>query len=197
MPYEVAEGEGAFYGPKVDFHFHDAIGRLWQLTTVQVDFALPERFDMEYAGEDNERHRPVMVHRAILGSVERFLGVLIEHFAGALPPWLSPAQARVIPIADRHLEAAEALAGRLRDAGLRAEVDGSSEKLGKKVRQVQLDKVPYALVMGDKEIEAGVVSVRDRSGTEARGVAVEAFIARAAGEVRERAVRTGPVEDLA
>ncbi|HEX6208008.1 MAG TPA: threonine--tRNA ligase [Actinomycetota bacterium] len=197
MPYELAEGEGAFYGPKVDFHFHDAIGRLWQLTTVQVDFALPERFEMEYMGEDNQRHRPVMIHRAILGSVERFLGVLIEHFAGALPPWLSPVQARLIPIADRHAEHAEGLARRLRQGGLRVEVDASRETLGKKIRDAQLQKVPYALVVGDKEIEADTVSVRDRSGTEVRGVSVEAFERRAAEEVGSRAVQTGPVGDLA
>ena len=196
LPYELAEGEGAFYGPKVDFHFHDAIGRLWQLTTVQVDFALPERFDMEYMGEDNRRHRPVMVHRAILGSVERFLGVLIEHFAGALPPWLSPVHARIIPIADRHAEHAEGLARLLREGGLRVEVDGTRETLGKKIRDAQLQKVPYALVIGDKEIEADAVSVRDRSGTEARGVSVDAFLRRAAEEVGSRAVETAPVEDL-
>ena len=197
LPYEVAEGEGAFYGPKVDFHFHDAIGRLWQLTTVQVDFALPERFGMEYMAEDNQRHRPVMIHRAILGSVERFLGVLIEHFAGALPPWLSPVQARIVPIADRHAEHAGGLARRLREGGLRVEVDDSRETLGKRIRDAQLQKVPYVLVIGDKEIEADAVSVRDRSGTEARGVAVEAFLRRAVEEVEARAVETGPVGDLA
>ena len=197
LPYEVAEGEGAFYGPKVDFHFHDAIGRLWQLTTVQVDFALPERFGMEYMAEDNQRHRPVMIHRAILGSVERFLGVLIEHFAGALPPWLSPVQARIVPIADRHAEHAGGLARRLREGGLRVEVDDSRETLGKRIRDAQLQKVPYVLVIGDKEIEADAVSVRDRSGTEARGVALEAFLRRAVDEVEARAVETGPVGDLA
>jgi threonyl-tRNA synthetase len=196
LPWEVAEGEGAFYGPKVDFHFHDAIGRLWQLTTVQLDFALPERFEMEYMAEDNRRHRPVMIHRAILGSIERFLGVLIEHFAGALPLWLAPVQARVIPIADRHAEPAEGLARRLREAGLRAEVDTGRETLGKKIRGAQLDKVPYALVMGDKEIDAGTVAVRDRSGTEVRGVAVDAFVARAMDEVKTKALETGPVENL-
>jgi threonyl-tRNA synthetase len=197
LPYEEAAGEGAFYGPKVDFHFHDAIGRLWQLTTVQVDFALPERFDMEFMGEDNQRHRPVMIHRAILGSIERFLGVLIEHFAGALPPWLSPVQARIVPIADRHAEHARALADRLRGAGLRAEVDSSRETLGKKIRGAQLDRVPYALVVGDHEVEEGTVAVRDRGGTEIRGVSVDAFIARAAEEVAGKAVETGDVGDLA
>jgi threonyl-tRNA synthetase len=197
LPYEVAEGEGAFYGPKVDFHFHDAIGRLWQLTTVQVDFALPERFDMEYMAEDNQRPRPVMVHRAILGSVERFLGVLIEHFAGALPPWLAPEQVRVIPIADRHAEHAEGLVRRFVEAGLRAHLDGSRETLGKKIREAQLQKIPYALVVGDKEIEAGTVAVRDRGGNEARGVPVDAFLARALDEVGSRVVETGSIEDLA
>jgi threonyl-tRNA synthetase len=196
MPYEVAEGEGAFYGPKVDFHFHDAIGRLWQLTTVQCDFALPERFEMEYAGEDNERHRPVMIHRAILGSIERFSGVLIEHYAGAFPLWLSPEQIRVVPIADRHHEHGEKLVARLRKEGLRAQIDASSETLNKRIREAQLQKVPYVLVVGDKEIDGGTVSVRDREGKEARAVPFEAFIARALVENTERALATGDVADF-
>src|SRR5204862_4503338 len=134
LPYEVAEGEGTFYGPKVDFHFHDAIGRLWQLTTVQCDFALPERFDIEYMGEDNQRHRPVMIHRAILGSVERFAGVLIEHYAGAFPLWLSPEQVRIVPVAERHVEGAAKLSATLRAEGLRVEVDESRETVPKKIR---------------------------------------------------------------
>jgi len=197
LPFEVAEGEGAFYGPKVDFHFHDAIGRLWQLTTVQVDFALPERFGMEYMGEDNQRHRPVMVHRAILGSVERFLGVLIEHFAGALPLWLSPEQVRIVPIADRHAEYAGTLAARLRDAGLRARVDESRETLGKKVRAAQVEKVPYTLVVGDKEVEAGTAAVRDRAGTEARGASIDAFLERALEEKTTKALEGMDVNELA
>jgi threonyl-tRNA synthetase len=175
LEYRVDEGEGSFYGPKVDFHFRDAIGRLWQLTTVQCDFGLPERFQMEYVGEDNQRHRPVMVHRAILGSIERFTAVLIEHYAGAFPMWLSPEQVRLLPVADRHLEHARELATRLRDAGLRAVVDESGETVGKKVRAAQLAKTPYVLVIGDKEIESGDLTVRDRAGTEARGVAFEEF----------------------
>jgi threonyl-tRNA synthetase len=177
-PYEytVAEGEGSFYGPKVDFHFRDAIGRLWQLTTVQCDFGLPERFEMEYVGEDNERHRPVMIHRAILGTIERFSAVLIEHYAGAFPLWLSPEQVRLVPVADRHVEHAEALAATLREAGLRPEVDASSETVGKKIRAAQLEKTPYVLVIGDKELESGLVSVRDRAGTETRGVSFDAFV---------------------
>src|ERR671934_580436 len=168
MAYRVAEGEGAFYGPKVDFHFHDAIGRLWQLTTVQCDFARPERFDIEFMGEDNQRHRPVMIHRAILGSIERFAAVLIEHYAGAFPLWLSPEQVRIVPVADRHVEAAGELASRLRGRGLRVEVDESRETVQKKIRAAQLMKVPYTLVMGDKEMGAGTVSVRDRAGHEIR-----------------------------
>jgi threonyl-tRNA synthetase len=196
MQYEVAEGEGAFYGPKVDFHFHDAIGRLWQLTTVQVDFALPERFRMEYMGEDNQRHRPVMIHRAILGSIERFLGVLIEHYGGAFPLWLAPEQVRVVPIADRHTEPAEELAERLRAAGLRAGVDDSRETVSRKVRDAQLMKVPYVLVMGDKEVDAGTVSVRDRAGVEVRGVTADAFLARALGEVESKALETANLQEL-
>jgi threonyl-tRNA synthetase len=175
LAYEVAEGEGAFYGPKVDFHFRDAIGRLWQLTTVQCDFGLPERFEMEYVGEDNQRHRPVMVHRAILGTLERFSGVLIEHYAGAFPLWLSPEQVRLVPVADRHVEYARSLAERFRTAGLRPHVDDSAETVGKKVRAAQLMKAPYTLVVGDKEIESGRLTVRDRSGTETKGVDVQAF----------------------
>jgi threonyl-tRNA synthetase len=191
MAYELDEGEGAFYGPKVDFHFKDAIGRNWQLTTIQVDFALPERFEMEYMAEDNTRPRPVMIHRAILGSIERFSGVLIEHYAGAFPLWLSPEQVRVIPIADRHHDHAEKLVARLREEGIRAEPDASSETLNKRIREAQLQKVPYVLVAGDQEIEAGTVSVRDRAGVEKRGVPFEAFVARAVSENGSRALETG------
>src|ERR671918_690475 len=196
MAYDVAEGEGAFYGPKVDFHFRDAIGRSWQLTTVQCDFALPERFDLEFMAEDNQRHRPVMIHRAILGSLERFIAILIEHHAGAFPLWLAPEQVRVIPIADRHHEHARGLADRLRVEGLRADVDDSNETLGKKVRAAQLEKVPYVLVVGDKEEQGATVAVRDRAGVEARGVPLEAFLARAIVEDKERALETGDVGAL-
>jgi threonyl-tRNA synthetase len=186
LAYEVAEGEGAFYGPKVDFHFRDAIGRLWQLTTVQCDFGLPERFDMEYAGEDSQRHRPVMIHRAILGTLERFSAVLIEHYGGAFPLWLSPEQVRLVPVADRHAEHARALASRLREAGLRPGVDESAETVGKKVRAAQLSKTPYVLVIGDKEIESGALTVRDREGTETRDVPFEDFTAALVEEATTR-----------
>jgi threonyl-tRNA synthetase len=188
LAYEVAEGEGAFYGPKVDFHFRDAIGRLWQLTTVQCDYALPERFEMEYVGEDNQRHRPVMIHRAILGSVERFSGVLIEHYAGAFPLWLSPEQVRLLPVADRHVEHARGLAERFRAAGLRPFVDESNETVGKKVRTAQVMKAPYTLVIGDQEIESGTLTVRDRSGTETKGVGVDPFVAALVEEAASRSL---------
>ena len=196
LPYTVAEGEGAFYGPKVDFHFHDAIGRLWQLTTVQCDFALPERFDMEYMGEDNERHRPVMIHRAILGSVERFVGVLIEHYAGDFPLWLAPEQVRFVPVADRHAAHASALAARLKERGLRAGVDDSRETVPKKIRAAQLMKIPYTLVVGDREIEAGTAAVRDRAGHEVRGVPLVPFVEAIAEEAATRSLEGVDVDAL-
>jgi threonyl-tRNA synthetase len=197
MPYEVAEGEGAFYGPKVDFDFFDAIGRAWQLTTVQCDFALPERFDMEYMGEDNERHRPVMIHRAILGTIERFTGVLIEHYAGAFPLWLAPEQIRIVPVADRHAEHALGLVGRLRGRGLRAEVDDSRETVPKKIRAAQLMKIPYTLVVGDREVSDSTVAVRDRSGHEVRGIPFDPFLEAAAKEAETRALESLPLDELA
>ena len=188
LAYEDAPGEGAFYGPKVDFHFRDAIGRLWQLTTVQCDFALPERFDMEYVGEDNERHRPVMIHRAILGTIERFSAVLIEHYGGAFPLWLSPEQIGLVPVADRHTAYAEELAERFTAAGLRAVVDRSGETVGKKVRAAQLQRVPYVLVIGDREVDAGRFTVRDRSGTETKDVSFETLVERLTEEVSTKAL---------
>ena len=188
LEYSVAEGEGAFYGPKVDFHARDAIGRLWQLTTVQCDFALPERFDMEYMGEDNERHRPVMIHRAILGTIERFTGVLIEHYAGDFPLWLAPEQVRLIPVADRHAEHCQAIAEAWRDRGLRVGVDDSRERMQKKIREAQLMRIPYSIVIGDRDIEAGTVSVRDRAGNEVRGIAPDAFVDRLVRDAAERSL---------
>jgi len=189
LEYSLAEGEGAFYGPKVDFHFRDAIGRPWQLTTVQCDFALPERFQMEYVGEDNQRHRPVMIHRAILGTLERFSGVLIEHYAGAFPLWLAPEQVRLAPVADRHLEHARELAERLRGAGLRPVVDESGETVGKKVRATQVQKVPYTLVIGDKEIDSGELTVRHRDGVEEKGVPFDDFVRALVEEARSRSLQ--------
>jgi threonyl-tRNA synthetase len=188
LDYRVAEGEGTFYGPKIDIHVRDAIGRLWQMCTIQVDFQLPDRFDLEYTDEKGERNRPVMIHRALYGSVERFVGVLVEHFAGAFPTWLAPVQAVVIPIADRHVAYARAVAGRLAERGIRAEVDDSDNTIGAKIRHQQLYKVPYMLVVGDDEVAAGSVSVRRRSGEETRGVPLEGFTEDLAAEVEARRV---------
>jgi len=163
LPYRIDEGGGAFYGPKIDIKVKDLLGRSWQCTTIQFDFNLPERFDMTYVGEDGQEHRPYVVHRALLGSIERFIGCLIEQYAGAFPVWLAPVQATVIPIADRHTEYARTVEARLRSAGIRAVVDGSSERMNAKIRNAQLQKIPYMLVVGDREADAGAVAVRLRT----------------------------------
>ncbi|HMC09481.1 MAG TPA: threonine--tRNA ligase, partial [Actinomycetota bacterium] len=186
IPYTVNEGDAAFYGPKIDIDVRDALGRPWQLSTLQVDFNLPERFDLTYVSADNERRRPWMIHRALFGSVERFFGVLVEHYAGAFPTWLAPVQAVVIPIADRHGDYAQDVAGRLREAGLRVEVDASAETLNNRIRKAQTSKVPYMLVVGDREAEAGAVAVRPRTGKERRGVPLAEFLADVTREVAER-----------
>jgi threonyl-tRNA synthetase len=170
LDYEVAEGEGAFYGPKIDLHLRDAIGRRWQMTTIQVDFAQPENFDLEYATADNTRERPVMIHRALFGAVERFFGVLIEHYAGALPPWLSPVQATVVPVADRHLDYATEVAAGLKGMGVRVEVDHADDTVGEKIRKALTDKHPVVLVVGDRDVEDGTVGIRLRGEDERRGV---------------------------
>lgn len=176
IKYEVDPGEGVFYGPKIDIKLKDALNRVWQGPTIQVDFNLPERFDLVYWAADNIQYRPVMIHRTVLGSLERFLGCLIEHYAGAFPVWLSPVQVTVIPIADRHLEYAEVICSKLRALGSRVELDSRSESVNKKIRDAQVQKVPYMLVVGDKEVESQTVAVRDRSGTDRRGVSIEQFI---------------------
>jgi threonyl-tRNA synthetase len=163
IQYERIEGEAAFYGPKIDIKVNDAIGRAWQLTTVQFDFNLPERFQLEYIGEDNKPHRPIMIHRALFGSMERFFGVLIEHYAGAFPMWLAPVQVAVLPITDRVNDYANELARELREAGLRVEANLRSEKIGAKIRDAQLQKVPFMLVLGDREMEQRTVAVRERA----------------------------------
>ncbi len=188
LKYSVEEGEAAFYGPKLDFIFRDALKREWQLGTVQVDFLLPERFDLEYTGEDGQKHRPVMIHRAPFGSMERFVGILIEHFNGAFPPWLAPVQAMVIPIADRHVAYARGVAEQLAAAGIRAEVDDSSERMNKKIREAQLQKIPYMLVVGDKESEAGAVAVRTRDNEDRGAQPVADFVAELAARVAERSL---------
>jgi threonyl-tRNA synthetase len=163
LQYTLNPGDGAFYGPKIDFHIEDVMGRTWQCATCQLDFAMPERLGLEYVGEDNQRHRPVMIHRTVLGSIERFLGILIEHYGGAFPAWLAPVQAVVVPVADRHNPYAWAVRDELRAAGLRVEVDARTESVGRKIRDNEVLKVPYMLVVGDREEEAGAVAVRARS----------------------------------
>ncbi len=186
IPYKMIPGEAAFYGPKIDIKLVDAIGRLWQLSTVQFDFNLPARFDLEYVGEDGERHQPLMVHRALFGSVERFFGVLIEHYAGAFPMWIAPVQVGLVPIAERHNAYGEKLLAELKGAGLRVNLDGRNEKMNGKIRDFTMQKVPFVLVFGDKEAEAGTVSVRVRGKGDQGSVPVAEFVARAQGLVASK-----------
>ena len=186
LPYEVDEGGGAFYGPKIDIKVKDALGRIWQLTTIQFDFNLPERFDMTYAGEDGKEHRPYVVHRALLGALERFFGALIEHYAGAFPVWLSPVHAVIIPIADRHHEYARQVADQLRQAGLRVEVDDSSDRMQAKIRKAQIQKMPYMLIIGDREQKAGTVAVRLRTEEDLGAMPVANFIQRAQKAIADK-----------
>src|SRR3954466_5269526 len=188
LRYDLNEKDGAFYGPKIDFDVTDAIGRKWQCATIQLDYMQPENFDLKYIGADNAEHRPVVIHRAILGSFERFIAILIEHYAGAFPLWLAPVQAIVLPISDRHLDYAAAVRDRLRDAGLRADLDERQEKIGYKIRSAQLDKVPYMLVIGDRENAEGTVSVRTRTGGDQGASPVDAFIASAHDEVARKGI---------
>ncbi len=178
----MAEGDAVFYGPKIDIYLVDALGREWQLSTVQFDFNLPERFDMTYIGDDGEEHRPFMVHRALFGSEERFFGILIEHYGGAFPLWLAPVQAKVIPIADRHADYAYHVQRELKSHGLRVEVDDGGDRMGAKIRKAQLEKVPYMLVVGDRELEADQVAVRDRSGEDLGAMPVFQLIDRMVDE---------------
>ncbi len=184
LPYQIDEGGGAFYGPKIDVHIRDAIGRLWQCATIQFDFNLSERFGLTYIGEDGREHQPYMVHRTLLGSMERFMGVLIEHYGGAFPTWLAPVQARVIPIADRHVEYATLVRDKLAAEGVRVEVDGRNERMGAKIREAQVQKVPYMLVVGDREAEAGAAAVRLRSGENLGAQPLADVVARIAEDAR-------------
>jgi threonyl-tRNA synthetase len=186
LEYELNEGDGAFYGPKIDSHMTDAVGRSWQLGTVQLDYYMPEQFELTYTGADNAEHRPVMIHRALMGAFERFIGILIEHYAGEFPLWLAPVQAAVLPIADRHADYARAVAGRLRDADLRVDVDERSESVGKKIREAEVRKVPYMLVVGDQEERAGQVAVRRHREGDQGPFAVDDFIERARDEIERR-----------
>ena len=171
-------GDGAFYGPKLDFHLADSLGRTWQCGTIQLDFQMPERFDLEYVGEDGEKHRPVMIHRALLGSIERFIGVITEHFAGAFPAWLSPVQVKLLPVTDRAMDYAKNVAAQLDSQGFQVEVDGRNEKIGKKIREATLEKIPFMLVVGDRDMEAGTVSVRTRTGEDLGAMSLADFAAK-------------------
>jgi threonyl-tRNA synthetase len=186
IPFQVDEGEATFYGPKIDIKVKDALEREWQLSTIQFDFTLPERFDLTYIGDDGQEHRPYMIHRALLGSMERFIGVLIEHFAGAFPVWLSPVQAVVIPIADRHLPYARQVADRLEEAGVRVEVDDRGERMNAKIRDAQNQKIPYMLVVGDREVEQSTVSVRLRTEENLGAMSLSAFLERANQDIEAR-----------
>jgi len=184
LPYEIDPGEGVFYGPKIDLKIRDVLGREWQCSTVQVDFNLPERFDLVYVGEDNQFHRPIMIHRALLGSLERFLGVLIEHYAGAFPFWLAPVQIKVLTIKDSVIPYAETVSSRLKSLGFRVEDDFRPEKLNYKIRQAQLEKVPYMIILGEKEMETGTVSLRSRKGEQLNNITLDEAIERFKSEAQ-------------
>jgi threonyl-tRNA synthetase len=186
IAYEVGIGEAAFYGPKVDFMVRDALGRDWQCSTIQLDFNQPQNFELEYVGEDGQPHRPVMIHRAVTGSTERFMAMLIEHFAGAFPVWLAPVQAMIIPIADRHREYAEKVRQTLKAAGVRAEVDARGERMNAKIRDAQLQKIPYMLVVGDKEAAADAVSVRLRTNVDLKSMPLATFLERIEGIIKAK-----------
>ena len=187
--YVINEGDGAFYGPKIDFHLQDSIGRTWQCGTIQLDFQLPQRFELEYTGADGEKHRPIMIHRVAFGSIERFIGILIEHFAGAFPTWLAPVQVKILPISDKFLDYARSVEEKLRGEGVRVSVDTRSEKIGYKIRSAQLAKIPYMLVVGQKEEEEGVVSVRSRFKGDEGQRSLDAFLADIKEEIRTKAIR--------
>ena len=186
--FEVNEGDGAFYGPKLDFHLADSLGRTWQCGTIQLDMQMPERFELEYVGEDGQKHRPVMIHRVVLGSIERFIGVITEHFAGAFPVWLAPVQVKVMPITDRSADYAKEVAAKLDAAGIRVETDLRNEKIGYKIREAQLQKLPYMLVIGDKEAQSGAVSVRSRSGEDLGAMSLNDFVARIKEEIETKTI---------
>ena len=184
--YVINEGDGAFYGPKLDFHLQDSLGRTWQCGTIQLDMQLPERFELEYTGADGEKHRPVMIHRVVFGSIERFIGVITEHFAGAFPTWLAPVQVKVMPITDRAADYAKSVAAKLDAAKVRVETDLRNEKIGYKIREAQMQKIPYMLVVGDKEAEAGTVSVRTRGGVDLGAMPLDEFMAKIGEEISTR-----------
>lgn len=186
LDYVVNEGDGAFYGPKIDFHLEDSIGRTWQCGTIQLDFQLPLRFELEYVGADGEKHRPIMIHRVAFGSIERFIGILIEHFAGAFPMWLAPEQVRILPISDKYLDKAKEIKDKIFESGIRVTVDDRAEKVGYKIREAQLKKVPYMLIVGEKEVESGTVSVRSRKDGDLGAMKIDEFIAKSLDEIETK-----------
>lgn len=188
MAYTINEGDGAFYGPKIDFQLEDCLGRTWQCGTIQLDFQMPQRFDLTYVGKDNEKHRPITLHTVAFGSIERFIGILIEHFAGAFPVWLAPVQAKILPLTDKHVAYAEEVYKKLRKAGIRTELDSRNEKIGFKIREAQLQKVPYMLIIGDKEVESQAVGLRRRGEGDLGPVALDEFMARVLKESQERSL---------
>jgi len=187
MPYKINEGDGAFYGPKIDFHLQDSIGRTWQCGTIQLDMLMPENFDLNYVGEDGQKHRPVMIHRVAYGSMERFIGILIEHYAGAFPTWLSPVQVMILPITDRNITYAKKLASIMKQQDIRVEIDDRNEKIGYKIREAQLQKTPYTLVVGDKEMESGNVAVRQRGKGDIGVQSIDQFTALVLAEIAAKA----------
>jgi threonyl-tRNA synthetase len=191
LEYTINKGDGAFYGPKIDFDVTDAIGRKWQCATIQLDYQIPQRFDLKYIGADNAEHRPVVIHRAIFGSFERFIAILIEHYTGAFPLWLAPVQAIVLPISDRHQAYAATVRDKLAAAGLRVELDDRQEKIGYKIREAQLQKIPYMLVTGDREAAEGTVSVRSRSAGDLGARPIDAFVAAAKDEISRKEAGSG------
>ena len=195
LPYIVNEGDGAFYGPKIDFHLEDSLGRTWQCGTIQLDFQLPLRFNLEYTGADGEKHRPIMIHRVVFGSIERFIGILIEHFAGAFPTWLAPVQVKVLPISEKHMDYGEKVLKKLQDAGIRAEMDTRAEKIGYKIREAQMKKIPYMLVVGAKEEEEEKVAVRSRSLGDEGQKGLEEFISQIQDEIRTKAIQSAVKEE--
>ncbi len=186
LNYKTNEGDGAFYGPKIDFHLEDSIGRTWQCGTIQLDFQMPERFDLTYIGSDGEKHRPVMIHRVIFGSIERFIGILTEHFAGAFPLWLAPVQVKIIPITQKNHEYTQKVSNELKEKDIRVETDYRNEKVGYKIRESQLEKIPYMLIIGDKEEKQGTVSVRSRKEGDIGTETVKDFMIRVLNEVENK-----------
>ena len=187
LEYVVNEGDGAFYGPKIDFHLEDCLGRTWQCGTIQLDFQMPQRFEIEYTGSDGEKHRPIMIHRVVFGSIERFIGILTEHYAGKFPVWLAPVQVRVLSVSEKSFDYASKVAAELKAAGVRGEQDNSDNKIGYKIREAQLQKIPYMLVLGEKETSDGtVVTVRTRDGKDLGQMPMFEFVAKVTKEIADR-----------